>query len=1220
MCLFVPAEASIKSLSPNRFKVSSAVVNKRWRNGMPEPREAQASYPQNVLDLARHDAQLQALIPASDLFAQGAEPSIRDVVEVLTRTYSERPALGYRAYEIDRDLETGDGYRRLLSHFDTLSYRELGDRLRRLAAAWRDHPRHHVDPGDFVCLLGFTGVDFITLFLGCAYAQAVSVPLQTTLGGDLGDVIASTAPTCVAATIDDIVAAAEMAVEHSSIRSIIAFDHDPKIASERRQLDTARAILDTGSKAELITLDDLLATRAVADWTPLPPAPQGMERMALLIHSSGSTGKPKGAIHSERLAVRSLMSGNMMAGAAKAPGVPCIKIALGPMNHLMGQTQVMNTLGRGGTVYFTARPDLSTVFEDIRLARPTELSLFPRIMDVIYGHFLAEVARSGDDAEPADVRARVMADMRTSFLGDRLCAIVTGTAPTAPEVKQFMTECFQVPLTEGYGMTEIFGSILLNGRIVRSTVIDYKLRDVPELGYLNSDRPYPRGELCVKSNSRISGYFKQPELSAKLFDDEGFYRTGDVMEERGPDQLVYIDRVNDVLKLAQGEFVAVGALGVIFEDQCPAIAQIYPYGNSARPYLLAVIVPNMQVVLKRLGPDPDEAAIRGLLRGEMRAAGEKAGLRSFEIPRDFIIEHEPFSFKNGLLTSVRKRRRPALKARYGDALEALYAAQETNQSGELRALRGDDRLSGEEKVTMALEALLGIDAASVDPSRSFKELGGDSLGAVSFALLLDDIFDVEISVNTILSPTGNVRSWARTIEAARLGLAGGLPSYGQIHGTDRSQVRADDLDVTVFLDNGTLDAIPADPPECPSRCVLLTGATGYLGRFLCLEWLERLATRGGKLICLLRASDEAAALKRLTAGFASDPALAKRFETLASHHLELLVGDVAEPRLGLDEATVDRLARDVDHIVHCGALVNHMLPYTELFQPNVAGTAQLVRLALTHRQKQFDFISSVAVCSLLDANANVTEATPIRRNLTLKNSYAEGYGISKWAGEHLLHDANARFGLPVNIFRCGMILANRDFAGQLNLPDTLTRLLYSIVVTGTAPRSFYEPASGGGRQPGHYDGLPVDFVAAAIAGIGDLGRPRKPQTFHVRNHNADAHVSLDTFVDWIEEAGYGVEREADYARWLALFKARLENLPEDQRQRSVLPVLDSIATPQRPSQGVDSAEFVQAVGRLPLRRVPCLDRELLRKYLSDLRLLQLIPAPASVRAESLAVG
>src|SRR3546814_4091162 len=89
----------------------------------------------------------------------------------------------------------------------------------------------------------------------------------------------------------------------------------------------------------------------------------------------------------------------------------------------------------------------------------------------------------------------------------------------------------------------------------------------------------------------IPGYFKQPEATAALYDEEGFIRTGDIMEERARDALVYLDRSNDVLKLSQGEFVALGTLGSTFETGCTAIHQMYVYCNSARSFLLAVIVP-----------------------------------------------------------------------------------------------------------------------------------------------------------------------------------------------------------------------------------------------------------------------------------------------------------------------------------------------------------------------------------------------------------------------------------------------------------------------------------------------------------------------------------------------------------------------------------------------------------------------------------------------------
>lgn len=106
-----------------------------------------------------------------------------------------------------------------------------------------------------------------------------------------------------------------------------------------------------------------------------------------------------------------------------------------------------------------------------------------------------------------------------------------------------------VHLVEGYGSTEA-GMVLIDDHIRRPTVIDYKLVDVPDLGYFLTDRPHPRGELLVKTQALFPGYYQRPDVTAEVFDADGFYRTGDIMAQVGPDQFVYLDRRNNVLKLA----------------------------------------------------------------------------------------------------------------------------------------------------------------------------------------------------------------------------------------------------------------------------------------------------------------------------------------------------------------------------------------------------------------------------------------------------------------------------------------------------------------------------------------------------------------------------------------------------------------------------------------------------------------------------------------------
>ena len=199
----------------------------------------------------------------------------------------------------------------------------------------------------------------------------------------------------------------------------------------------------------------------------------------------------------------------------------------------------------------------------------------------------------------------------------------------------------------------------------------------------------------------------------------------------------------------------------------------------------------------------------------------------------------------------------------------------------------------------------------------------------------------------------------------------------------------------------------------------------------------------------------------------SDPALLAHFRQLADRHLEVLPGDLAAPGLGLDAATFARLADEVDLIVHTGAHVNHVLPYNQLFAANVAGTADLIRLALTTRIKRFDYVSTMGVSGLgsglVDEDGDIRETIP---DCTLDDSYANGYGVSKWASEVLLREAHDLAGLPVGVFRPGMILAHSRYAGQLNVPDMFTRLLYSLAVTGIAPGTFYAEDLSQGRPPG----------------------------------------------------------------------------------------------------------------------------------------------------------
>ena len=355
-----------------------------------------------------------------------------------------------------------------------------------------------------------------------------------------------------------------------------------------------------------------------------------------------------------------------------------------------------------------------------------------------------------------------------------------------------------------------------------------------------------------------------------------------------------------------------------------------------------------------------------------------------------------------------------------------------------------------------------------------------------------------------------------------------------------------------------------------------------------------------------------AARTRLEATFDSgDENLLARYQRLAADHLDVVNGDKGEPKLGLDEATWRRLAERVDLIVDPAALVNHVLPYSQLFGPNVAGTAELIRLALTSTLKPMVHVSTVAVGMQIEAgqfveDADIRQISPSR---TIDDGYANGYGNSKWAGEVLLREAHQLCGLPVTVFRSNMILAEPTYVGQLNVPDMVTRLILSVVASGIAPASFYQRDSHGDRQPAHYDGLPVDFIAEAIAEIGAQNRSDH-LTYHVMNPHEDG-IGLDVYVDWLIEAGIPIRRVDDYQIWRSRFETVLRGLPESQRQGSLLPLMLAFREPLPPTQGSagPTDKFRAAVQDAkigPEQDIPHITPSVINKYVTDLRHLGLL--------------
>lgn len=513
---------------------------------------------------------------------------------------------------------------------------------------------------------------------------------------------------------------------------------------------------------------------------------------------------------------------------------------------------------------------------------------------------------------------------------------------------------------------------------------------------------------------------------------------------------------------------------------------------------------------------------------------------------------------------------------------------------------------------------LGLERIGVEDS--FFDVGGDSISAMRVVAAINTALDVDLEVWTMFDAPS-----VRGLSARLNGAVSASPiaessrtSCASVHGRGVTQVLAADLTLDKFVDVTALIANRSRRhPRGDVREILLTGATGFLGRHLVLHWLREMEHAGGTLTCLVRGSSHEDARSRLEKSFDSgDPGLMALFRRLAADRLKVVAGDKGEPLLGLEPQTWEHLAESVDLVVDSAAFVNSVLPYEELFRPNVVGTAELIRLALTAKLKPYTFVSTSDVGRQVDRSkftevADIREISPSR---VLDAGYANGYANSKWAAEVLLREAHDMFGLPVAVFRSSMVMADTSYAGQLNMTDTISRMVLSIMATGVAPESFYQLDMHGNRQRAHFDGLPVEFVAEAIATLGSQATDGF-ETYHVMNPHDDG-VGIDQFVDWLVEAGHPIERIGNFGIWLQRFEAGLRALPNPQRQNSVLQMLmvlkqhGQLRAPAPTCGSYAPADrFQAAVRRAKIgsgQDIPHISAPIILKYVTDLQMLGLL--------------
>jgi len=275
--------------------------------------------------------------------------------------------------------------------------------------------------------------------------------------------------------------------------------------------------------------------------------------------------------------------------------------------------------------------------------------------------------------------------------------MITGSAPIADPVMQFLRCAFSTHVVEGYGQTEATATVTITplddqksaGNVGIPVVCsDVKLVDVPDMGYTSKDIvkgiPAPRGEIWVRGTNVFSGYYKNPERTAESLDEQGWLHSGDVGMWLPDGTLKIIDRKKNIFKLAQGEYIAPEKIENVY-GRCKYVAQVFVYGDSLQSTLVAVVVPDEENLKEwhKINKIPvngtglqaliQHPTVNPMIMAEMAAVAKAGKLQGFEMVKAIYLHHDLFSVQNNILTPTFKLKRDYARKVFEREIAALYA-------------------------------------------------------------------------------------------------------------------------------------------------------------------------------------------------------------------------------------------------------------------------------------------------------------------------------------------------------------------------------------------------------------------------------------------------------------------------------------------------------------------------------------------------------------------
>lgn len=562
-------------------------------------------------------------------------------------------------------------------HYRPVHYRELGENVKALALILDSWGIKH---GDRVAIMSDNREEWIMADLSAVSIGLISVPIYPTLSPkQVGELLNHSNPRVLYISTSELLE--KVGASGYKFEKIVIFDkfQDKGIEWIQDVISRGKEILQQDSGR----FDQLMEKVIGKD-------------LACINYTSGTTGVPKGVMLSHENFVRDVDN------SVKIIQIYAEDVFLSflPLSHVlerMGGYYVPMILG--ATIGFAESTE--TVVQNMAEVQPTILISVPRLFEKIYGTVMSGImsgsalkksifywalkagkARMEHEINGKPLNAwqrrkikiadRLVFSKLQQKTGGKLQRFVSGGAPLSAEIAEFFY-CAGLKIYEGYGLTETSPVITVNGPgHVRLGSVGVA---IPETEFKIAED----GEILVKGPQVMQGYYKSPEMTREVIDEEGFLHTGDIGHFDDDGFLYITDRKKNILVTAGGKNVAPQPIEEALKLS-PYIAESVLIGDR-RQFISALIVLDQVAVKKwadenKIPFEPYEEFICNeklyqLIEREIDKQTES--FSRFEKIKKFRIIPRDFTIEAGELTPSLKVKKKEVLGKYSRLVEEMYS-------------------------------------------------------------------------------------------------------------------------------------------------------------------------------------------------------------------------------------------------------------------------------------------------------------------------------------------------------------------------------------------------------------------------------------------------------------------------------------------------------------------------------------------------------------------